>query len=358
MNQQARIMCAVDLSWRSEGAFNYAVAIAKARRAPLDVLFAVSDRHPFGWRVRERVAQLADLRRRVSEAGVDMTLTVQHGKPAKVILQHAASSAGSPGLIVLGAPTRGGFGRLRLPSVAQAVVHQTDRPTLIVPGSDSVESSVNVPFRRVLVPIDFSPASMSALDEAYRIIRQDGAAMRLLHVVDIAQQQVPRLTFEFPVVDYTELLRENATRQLRRLLPLSQELHGRVHVHVAVGLVFDQIVRNANEMNADLVVLGVTKRGVLRRMLGSTTRLRTRPHGSPGTGSPGETSTNRSQIATSTRSPPDELTGDRLTGCFPVPRSRPKKAGDFLPPAPSSWRNSGSFACRRKPLLRCGRLSH
>ena len=55
MNQQARIMCAVDLSWRSEGAFNYAVAIAKARRAPLDVLFAVSDRHPFGWRSGERV---------------------------------------------------------------------------------------------------------------------------------------------------------------------------------------------------------------------------------------------------------------------------------------------------------------
>jgi len=77
MNQRARIMCAVDLSWRSEGAFNYAVAMAKARRVPLDVLFAVSHRHPLGWRVRERVAQLADLRRRVSEAGVDMTLTVK-----------------------------------------------------------------------------------------------------------------------------------------------------------------------------------------------------------------------------------------------------------------------------------------
>ena len=270
MNQQARIMCAVDLTGRSEGAFNYAVAIAKSRRAPLDVVFAVSDRHPFGWRVRERVAQLADLRRRVSESGVDMTLAVQHGKPAEVILQHAASPVGSTGLIVLGAPSRRGFARLQLSSVAQAVVHQTDRPMLIVPGSDSVVSSANVPFRRVLVAIDFSPASMSALDEAYRIIRQD-STMRLLHVVDIAQPPVPRLTFEFPVVDYTELLRKDATRRLRRLLPLSQELHGRVHVHVAVGLVFDQIVRNANEMDADLVVLGVTKRGVLDRLLGSTT---------------------------------------------------------------------------------------
>jgi nucleotide-binding universal stress UspA family protein len=271
MNQQARILCGVVLSWRSEGAFNYAVAIAKSRRALLDVLFAVSDWHPFGWRVRERVAHLADIRRRVSESGVDMTLTVQYGKPAEVIQQHAAWSAGSTGLIVLGAPSRGSFARLRLPSVAQAVVHQTDRPTLIVPGSDSVAPSVNVPFRRVLAAIDFSPASMSALDEAYRIVRQDGAMMRLLHVLDIGQPPAPRLTFEFPVVDYAELLRKDATRRLRQLSPLSQELDGRVHVHVAVGLVFDQIVRNANEMDADLVVLGVTKRGVLGRLLGSTT---------------------------------------------------------------------------------------
>ena len=107
--------------------------------------------------------------------------------------------------------------------------------------------------------------------------------MRLLHVVDIAQQRASRPTLEFPFVDYTELLREHATRQLRRLLPLSQELHGRVHPHVSVGLVFDQIVRNANEMAADLVVLGVTK----ARSPGETSRiddsLRARSHGSSDT---------------------------------------------------------------------------
>ena len=34
---KTRIICAVDLSWRSEGAFNYAVALAKGRptRLPL-----------------------------------------------------------------------------------------------------------------------------------------------------------------------------------------------------------------------------------------------------------------------------------------------------------------------------------
>ena len=36
MSEHGRIMCAVDLSWRSEGAFNYAVALAKSRHAPLE----------------------------------------------------------------------------------------------------------------------------------------------------------------------------------------------------------------------------------------------------------------------------------------------------------------------------------
>jgi nucleotide-binding universal stress UspA family protein len=265
-------MCAVDLSWRSEGAFNYAVALAKSRRARLDLLFAVSPRNPFSWRARERIAQLAELRRRASSVDVDMAVTVQHGKPADVILQHATSSTtGSPELIVLGAPGRRGLDRFRLPSVAQAVVHQTDCPILVVPGSEFAASDVNAPFRRVLCAIDFSPASMSALDEAFRILREGGGTTRLLHVVDVAHSAVPRIALEFTAIDYAELLTKYAQRRLRTLVPLSQELYGRVHTQVAVGLVIDQIVRNANELNADLIVLGIRKRGGLARLLGSTT---------------------------------------------------------------------------------------
>ncbi len=272
MDNQSRIMCAVDLSWRSEGAFNYATAIAKARRAPLDLLFAVSDRRPSGWRVRQRVAQLGELRRRISAAGVEMAVTVQHGRPADVILQHARSSASPPELVVLGAPRRRrGLDRFRSPSVAQTVVHEIDRPALVVPGSEFVPASVPVPFRRVLCAVDFSPASMSALDEAYRIARREGAMMRLLHVVDIVQPEVPRLTLEFPMIDYTEQLRTSAWHRLRQLLPLSGELYGRMHLQVVVGVVVDQIVRNARDFNADLVVLGVRRRGRLARLLHSTT---------------------------------------------------------------------------------------
>jgi len=270
MNEHPGILCAVDLSWRSEGAFTYAIAVAKARRAPLDLLFAASARREFGRRVRTRVARLAELRRRAVAAGVEMTVTVQHGNPADVILERAATAAGAPQLIVLGAPSRRGLERLGSLSVAQKVVHQIDRPALVVPDA-GVGAAGAAPFRRVLGAIDFSPASLSALDEAVRVLRQDGGTLRLLHVVDVIQPAVPRTVLEFPAIDVTELLRESAARRLRTLLPLSHDLYGRVHPHVTVGRVVEQIVQNANELKADLVVLGVRKRRGLARFLGSTT---------------------------------------------------------------------------------------
>lgn len=61
MSEQPVILCGVDLSWRSEAAFRHAVSLAKSRGARLNLVFAVSRRRAFSWRVRERVAQLAEL---------------------------------------------------------------------------------------------------------------------------------------------------------------------------------------------------------------------------------------------------------------------------------------------------------
>lgn len=173
-------------------------------------------------------------------------------------------------MIVLGAPSRRGIARISSPSVAQAVVHHIDRPTLVVPGPGGAGSSVPVPFRRILCAIDFSPASMSALDEAVRILKEGDGTLRLLHVVDIVHPAVPRIALEFPAFEYTALLTEQAGRRLHTLLPVSDELSGRVQTHVAVGVAIDEIVRNAKDLKADVVVLGVRKHGGLARLLGST----------------------------------------------------------------------------------------
>ena len=84
---------------------------------------------------------------------------------------------------------------------------------------------------------------------------------------------MPHLGLDFASADYTTELAESASLLLQTLMPLSPDLYGRVHVQVTAGLVVDEIARAAREMHADLVVIGVTKRGRLARLLGSTTGL-------------------------------------------------------------------------------------
>src|SRR6516164_9343231 len=58
-------------------------------------------------------------------------------------------------------------------------------------------------FNRILVPIDFSRASLKAIPYALAISRQFGADVHLLHVTDVSQQPPPTL-LTLPLVPQTE----------------------------------------------------------------------------------------------------------------------------------------------------------
>jgi nucleotide-binding universal stress UspA family protein len=112
---------------------------------------------------------------------------------------------------------------------------------------------------------------MSALELAFQTLPHDGGRMRLIHVVDLVTPTIPRLAWEVAGGDYTEQLTQRAWQELRTMVPLSNDFCGRVQIQVSAGLVVEEIVRSATEMKTDLVVMGVTARGRLGRLLGSTT---------------------------------------------------------------------------------------
>jgi nucleotide-binding universal stress UspA family protein len=274
MKQVSRVMCAVDFSRPSGAAFRHALAVAKSRNAELNVVFAVPRRVRFNRRSRQRMALLADLRRAAAADGVHMTVSAQHGDPARVILLHANSSnaPGVPHLIVIGTHGRKGMDRFRLGSVAERVLHLAPCPTLIVRASKGgTDDPQTRPFQRILCAVDFLPASLSALDQAIRIFREGAGALRLLHVVGGTAPSAPRLAWQLPAADVTHEPSRAAWARLRRLLGPSQDLHERAHIQVSAGRVEHEIARVAALMRADLVVLGVTARGRLARLFGSTT---------------------------------------------------------------------------------------
>jgi len=273
VTEATRILCAIDSAQPSTAAFHHALAAAKSQNAELHVMCAVPATRSFNWRARDRTAHLAELRRIATAAGVQVKVSVQHGEPAGLILLHANSSNSRvPDLIVLGTHGRRGVDRLCFGSVAERVMHRASCPTLVVPNSAGEAADGLVPpLDRILCAVDFSPASLAAFEHAAGMVRRGASALRLLYVVSAATPSVPRFAWEFASADYSQALAKGASSRLRSLLGAHPDVYRTTHIQVVVGFVEEAIRRVAADMKADVLVIGVRRAGIVRRLIGSVT---------------------------------------------------------------------------------------
>jgi len=128
-----------------------------------------------------------------------------------------------------------------------------------------------VPYRHVLVPLDFSEVSDQVLRRALEVARLHEARVTLLHIVDY----LPPLGFadDFTpspaiLIDEDELLKrgsETLNRLAERfgLGPDSERV-------VQLGSAREEIVTVAAERGVDLIAIGSHGRRGLRRLLGTT----------------------------------------------------------------------------------------
>ena len=126
-----KILCAVDLTRASRGAFDRALSIARANKGRLYVLHAVPGNRPFSVDQNERFELLTSLRQRAERHGVAVRTVEQHGDPAGVIVLHA--HARKADLVVLGSNRRRGWQRFKEGSVGERVLRRAAWPVLIVP---------------------------------------------------------------------------------------------------------------------------------------------------------------------------------------------------------------------------------
>src|SRR5262245_61362477 len=107
----------------------------------------------------------------------------------------------------------------------------------------------------ILVPTDFSPDSLRAVEFAVSLADPQGEVC-LLHVVDA--DFVARLAAEeFSSVEAaTTKLRERAERRLQELATAIPEPKPRLEPMVVVGRPFVQILRIASDLDFELIVLG------------------------------------------------------------------------------------------------------
>ena len=128
-------------------------------------------------------------------------------------------------------------------------------------------------YQRILVPIDGSPASNLGLNEAIKLAKDQGAKLRLFHLVD---EYVA-----VPSIDGTALYAGDLFEALRqsgkKIIDKAQALARRkgltpesVMIESFGGRAADFIVEQARKWRADLIVLGTHgRRGVRRLVMGS-----------------------------------------------------------------------------------------
>lgn len=197
--------------------------------------------------------------------GVAAGVHLATGSVLREVLDHA--DAIDAGLLVLGARGEGFMRHLLLGSTAERLLRKSRRPMLVVK-----QRSVD-PYRRVLVPVDFSPWSRGSLELARTIAPR--AELVLLHAFDVPFEGKLRYAGveEGSILQYRIAAKDSALREMQRLaaeVDLDPDarrfcvLHGDASRHV---------VEQEQEQDCDLIVIGKHGRNALEELLlGSVTK--------------------------------------------------------------------------------------
>ncbi len=123
-------------------------------------------------------------------------------------------------------------------------------------------------FKRILVPIDFSPPSDAALEYARSVAARYGAALQLLHVAEDPYRAFYSGEVFVPEIEglRDEILADTSRRLMERLRPSDvTELHA--SAESIIGTPAGSIVEYAGGHDIDLIVMGTHGRGGMAHLL-------------------------------------------------------------------------------------------
>jgi len=129
-----------------------------------------------------------------------------------------------------------------------------------------------ITIKRILCPIDFSEYSRQAIDRAVALAGEYLGSITALHVVtQVVPPRPPDLAVLYPPIAYTPEDLQQFRTHTREFVEREND-GAPIDVVVVVGNVASEIVRVAEELPADMIVIGTHGRsGFDRLMLGSVT---------------------------------------------------------------------------------------
>jgi nucleotide-binding universal stress UspA family protein len=283
MPRISRILCPIDFSELSRHALDHARALASRYDAQLTALHVLAAPQPL---IPDTISaeeallaagpqphEVADELRRFCGAsatdGSPLDILVVEGAPVKTIVSEASRIGAD--LIVMSTHGRGGFERLFLGSVTERVLRTTTLPVLTVP--PPVETVGTVTYKSIVCPVEFSDASMRAVEYAFALAEETDAHLTLLHVLEVLVSSLPSgEAASLTIPEYLQRIEDQARARLSAVVPVNVRDWCTPEERILSGKPSERILEIARETRADLIVMGVHGAGVLnRRLLGSTT---------------------------------------------------------------------------------------
>ena len=122
-------------------------------------------------------------------------------------------------------------------------------------------------FRAILIPIDLPDLNVAepAIRAAVQIAAWSGAAIRLTNV----QQILPATYMDYEPPDFDAPLRRMAEDELKKIGSKISLPPERVTVVVRIGAIYPEILDEAEEWGADLIVIGSHQPAMSTYLLGS-----------------------------------------------------------------------------------------
>ena len=280
MSVRPSILCPIDFSEASAGALRYAAAIAEHFSARLIVLTveepllteAVDLGTGIVWSSADCTREVEQFARKTfgpeSPALSALEPDVAVGKPAGEILRVAREQCCE--LIVMSTHGLTGIRKLFFGSTTERVLRETTRPVLVTPALDPgpvrVEDGARL-IRRILVPVDLSPASLHQTQVARGLAEALAVPLILVHVVEPLRTRLAARLHVAGVEADRRAVAEDGLNELLATLPL------RLHPEalVAYGDPAEELAKVSRDRQAGLVVMGLHGSPLLGPRMGSVT---------------------------------------------------------------------------------------
>jgi len=277
-----KILIPLDSSELSQAILPYAYALAKSSHIPIELLHVVHPdtieayAKPSEGRFYDQVegtlrangrAYLESVLSRLP-GSADVTLTVEIGLPAEVIVKRAEAQPGT--LTAMATHARYGIQRWFLGSVAEKVLHLTKTPLLLI-GVTQEGAAAAAELKTIIVPLDGSELSEKALPYAVTLAKKAGLKIILVRAYALPAQGLIQGEYSFDTRELTNELKQQAEHYLhQKARQLFAEGLEKVSTVSLAGNAASEIIDFGRKTPNALIVMTTHGRsGLAQWMLGS-----------------------------------------------------------------------------------------